>query len=115
VKYFVSLILIIALYSPDIARIVAYVDFLVDTATEQKVNICDCEDILEKEKKETHTKHPVEISTVFKYTLPGVICIASPVKEYHLSYSRYINPFRTEYCYNIFQPPRVQASISPLV
>lgn len=107
-KYILAIQLTLSLYMPDIARIVAYADYVVDVMSLEKINLCDCRDILEqRESPEEHQQHIALVKTQWTYiiteefTVPGITGANTKqaVADVHNKLPRI--------SFDIFQPPRV--------
>ncbi len=106
-KYFIAILLSLSLYAPDVAKLVAYADYVVDVATNTKVNICNCEPILEKNKTADHTDHHVVVKADWIYLVTQVVSVVS----YHTSPAKvhcvYTEADLSQFSNTIFQPPKV--------
>jgi hypothetical protein len=106
VKYFLAILLSLSLYSPDVARLIAYADLVVDTVTENKINICDCQAIVDKDTSEKHEQHMVDIKTSWTYLAAQLFVLGdSPVHSVR-EYAIYHTPQLMQFNSSIFQPPR---------
>jgi hypothetical protein len=108
VKYILAILLCTSLYAPDVARLVAYADYVVDVVSEEKVNICDCEGILKQpEKPSDHQEYMAVLKTEFKYTLTEIVTVSNVSRPTLQQYYPAINKQLSQYASDIFQPPKV--------
>jgi hypothetical protein len=108
VKYILAILFSASLYAPDMARLVAYADYVVDVVSEEKVNICDCEGILKQpEKPSGHQEYMTVLKTEFKYTLTEIFTITHVNKPFIEQYCLVVNTKLPRYAGDIFEPPKV--------
>jgi hypothetical protein len=107
VKYILAILLSVSIYSPDIARLVAYTDYVLDVVSEEKLNICDCEGILQKDTPVGHKEHNMVLTTHFTCVLTEVFSLPEPVSAHDQEFNGEIDLLLPRFTYDIFQPPRV--------
>ncbi len=106
-KYFLAILLSLSIYSPDIAKLAAYTDYVVDAISNEKVNLCDCEHMLQQDKGPEHKKHPVEVKTTWTYIATEPFSVAHFPHSAVTAYQDHVNARLVHQSYAIFQPPRV--------
>ena len=107
-KYLLAILLSLSIYTPDIAKLVAYVDYVVDIASAEKINLCDCQDVLEKQDDaENHQQHKAVVKNEWTYIVTEVLIISSiDIPQQKLSPSQ-IDSRLCQMSFDIFHPPRV--------
>ena len=102
-----AILLSASLYSPDILKLVAYADYVVDKVSARKVNICDCEDMLRNDQSADHTAHTAPLKSQLIYIIPSLYTL-QPVKVQGASqFTHEHDGAPISRSYGIFQPPRV--------
>ena len=105
-KYALTILLSLSLYAPDVAKLVAYTDYVVDVVTNNKVNICDCEPIIEKQSSE-HKDHHIIVKTDWTYIAAEIFYLQPQLKFHIKKYPLYNDNLFPQFSHNIFQPPKV--------
>lgn len=106
-KYIFAILLSVSLYSPDITRLVAYADYIVDFVSKDEVNICDCEDILQKNESPGHREHHIILKTQLTYIITEVFLLQDIAVSNDSEFTDPVNILLPRASYDIFQPPRV--------
>lgn len=108
-KCFFAILLSVSLYSPDIARIIAYTDYIVDTVSEKRINICDCEGVIQQNQQppSDHQQEMSILATEFKYVATGMFGIVAFTSSIHKNESIHPVGKLSFFSHDIFQPPRV--------
>jgi hypothetical protein len=107
VKCCLAILFSLSLYAPDVAKLVAYADYVVDAVTNKKVNICDCEPILEKGNNADHKDHHIVIKTDWTYTITPILSFEALPVDSSSEFSIYTNNNLSNFSHTIFQPPKV--------
>lgn len=107
-KYILAILLSISLYCPDIARLFAYADYVVDVVSAEKINLCDCQDVLEqKETTADHQKHIILTPTEWTYILTEAFILPSLTNSQKEKTVANVHNRLQRISFDIFQPPRV--------
>jgi hypothetical protein len=106
VRYLLLILLSGSLYSPDILRLVAYADYALDALSENKVNICDCADVLQENEETPHEQHSVIIKDQLTYIQTDVYTLSAPVISVASLSGFPTNDQPVGRSYDIFQPPK---------
>jgi hypothetical protein len=108
VKYLLAILLSVSLYTPDIAKLIAYVDYAVDIASSEKINLCDCKDVLAQQSQpENHQQHMGQAETEWKYIITEMLTIPAMQVDLKTEPIAGINNKLHHISFDIFQPPRV--------